>query len=205
MAKSVAIVLSQSRGGDPQQRDFEETLVAQLLMEDRVEVAIIPHLTQLDESSTGKLCLEGVTGDMILLASQPPLATDDQLRSLGVTGRFGRTSQTADVQVPASSPHDAPRTLYSVDLSGFATLEQARTEILRIRDEATRPVVLLADLTSGAVLAPTRPAATRPSAPRDAVDPRPSPPTPARPVSTDPDSDALDQELDGLLDEFERW
>ena len=97
MAKRIAVVLSQSPRQDPARRDLEETLVAQLLMEDNLEVTIIPHLEHLDAEATGLLYLEGVSGDMILLGPQHPLDMHRQLAERNVHGRFGRTQQTRDL------------------------------------------------------------------------------------------------------------
>ncbi len=217
MAKHIAVVLSQSPRQNPARRNFEETLVAQLLMEDGLEVTIVPHLEHLDEQSTGRLCLEGVTGDMILLASQDPLESDRQLRQLGFRGRFGRTRQTAHASAELLPNDPGPRTLYCVDLTALGDVAAARREVLRIRDDASQSVVLLADFTAGGgvalPLAGASPTSASTSQPAAQVGPTASPPqgSPANeppafaPVRNNPDEDDLDRELDGLLDEFDAW
>ena len=83
------VVISQSATNQPQLRDYEEQLVAYLLLEARCEVNLIPDLNILDQDSTGLLCLEGIKGDMALLSWNEPAGAHALLESHGIHGRLG--------------------------------------------------------------------------------------------------------------------
>lgn len=74
MAKRLTVVVSQGQSANPAKRDLEEGLVAALLMERGLEVTVIPHLYDLTPDGTGMLCLQGITGDMLVLSWLYPRA-----------------------------------------------------------------------------------------------------------------------------------
>ena len=68
MAKRIAVIVSQGQSANPAKRGLEEDIVAALLMEPGVDVAVIPHLYDLKSDSTGVLALRGISSDMIVLS-----------------------------------------------------------------------------------------------------------------------------------------
>ena len=64
----MAIVLSQTDKPSTDMRDFEEELVAILLMKDGLEVSIIGDIANIEPDSTDALCLEGVRGNLFLVS-----------------------------------------------------------------------------------------------------------------------------------------
>src|SRR6266436_8014935 len=70
----LTVVLSQAQGKNPAKRALEESIAAALIMEPGLDVSIVPYLYDLDAEHTGRLFLESVKGDMVLLAWMFPRA-----------------------------------------------------------------------------------------------------------------------------------
>ncbi|MFM7151433.1 MAG: ferredoxin family protein [Gemmataceae bacterium] len=84
----LSVVLSQGQGRNPTKRGLEESIAAALLMEPGMELAIVPNLYDLDENHTGRLFLNGVAGDMVVLGWMYPRAGFWLLDRDGVKGHF---------------------------------------------------------------------------------------------------------------------
>jgi hypothetical protein len=128
------VVLSQAERQDPVRRDFEEQLATMLVMEDGYDVNIIPHLIGLEEDDTGMLCLEGLTAHVVALSWLSPESAFEQLQTLKIPGRFGRTRQTPETPA-AWQGIEHPRAVYCLDLGKFTTIDDAREEIRRINQQ----------------------------------------------------------------------
>src|SRR5919206_4498774 len=87
----LTVVLSQAQGKNPAKRALEESLVAALIMEPGLDVSVIPYLYDLGPDHTGRLFLEGVGGDMVMLSWLFPRAAFWVLDRDGIKGRFGET------------------------------------------------------------------------------------------------------------------
>ena len=85
----VTVVISQAQGKNPVRRALEESLAAALLVEPGVELSIVPHLYDLEAGHTGRLFLESVTGDMIVIGWFYPRAGFWLLDRMGVKGQEG--------------------------------------------------------------------------------------------------------------------
>jgi hypothetical protein len=118
MAKRITVVISQGQSASPDKRGLEEELVGRLLMERGVEVAVIPHLYDLAAGGTGMLCLQGITGDMIVASWLFPRAAHWTLDRNGIRGHMGRTlleSEEDDEDDDESDALDEPDTLNEGD------------------------------------------------------------------------------------------
>src|SRR5690349_21843604 len=87
----VTVVLSQAQGKNPAKRALEESLAAALIIEGGLDVSVIPYLYDLDAQHTGRLFLEGISGDIIVLAWMFPRAAFWVLDRDGIKGQFGET------------------------------------------------------------------------------------------------------------------
>src|SRR5438067_12472468 len=87
----LTVVLSQAPGKHPAKRALEESVAAALLLEPGLDVSIVPHLYDLDAQHTGRLFLESVSGDMVVLSWLYPRAAFWLLDRDGIQGRFGET------------------------------------------------------------------------------------------------------------------
>jgi NAD-dependent dihydropyrimidine dehydrogenase PreA subunit len=87
----LTVVLSQAPGKHPAKRALEESIAAALILEPGLDVSIVPHLYDLDAQHTGRLFLESVHGDMVVLSWLYPRAAFWLLDRDGIQGRFGET------------------------------------------------------------------------------------------------------------------
>jgi NAD-dependent dihydropyrimidine dehydrogenase PreA subunit len=85
----LTVVLSQAQGKNPAKRALEESLAAALIMEPGLDVSIVPYLYDLDAGHTGRLFLESVQGDMVVLAWMFPRAAFWLLDRDGIKGYWG--------------------------------------------------------------------------------------------------------------------
>src|SRR5437016_14228608 len=95
----LTVVLSQAQGKHPAKRALEESLVAALIMEPGLDVSVVPYLYDLDAEHTGRLFLESVQGDMVVLSWLFPRAAFWLLDRDGIRGHFGESQlkpQAAD-------------------------------------------------------------------------------------------------------------
>src|SRR5438309_3639780 len=87
----VTVVLSQAQGKHPAKRALEESLVAALIMEPGLDVSVVPHLYDLDPEHTGRLFLESIRGDMVVLSWLYPRAAFWLLDRDGIKGHLGES------------------------------------------------------------------------------------------------------------------
>jgi len=160
MARRITVVVSQGQSANPDKRKLEEDLVAALLFEQGIEVAVIPHLYDLAPGSTGMLCLQGIPGDMVVLSWLFPRAAHWTLDRSGIRGRFGQTLLVSDEEEDEDEPEEAAetaaddkqrvgprnlpnRTMYHVDLRSRNQAAPFVDEIKRIASESTVQTVSL--------------------------------------------------------------
>ena len=67
--KRLNVILSQAPGKHPAKRALEESVAAALLVEPGIDLSIIPNIYDLGPDHTGRLFLEGISGDVIVLYS----------------------------------------------------------------------------------------------------------------------------------------
>jgi len=87
----ITVVLSQSSSKHPVKRGLEESIAAAMIMEPGVDMSVVPHLYDLDADHTGRLFLESVSGDMVVLSWLFPRAAFWLLDRDGIRGQFGET------------------------------------------------------------------------------------------------------------------
>lgn len=168
---SVTVIVSQGQSANPRKRALEEDLVAALLMERGLDVTIIPHLYDLAPDGTGMLCLQGVSGHMIVLSWLYPRAAHWTLARHGIQGQVGQTLLVADEDDDddeeleeegadeESSSDEAPSTendskparkIYCLQLGASEEAQPFVEEIRRIVAELAVPTVQLQDWIGGA-------------------------------------------------------
>lgn len=165
MASKLTVVISQGQSANPVKRRLEEELVGTLLGERGVEVTVIPHLYDLAPDGTGMLCLQGITGDLVVLSWLYPRAAHWVLDRQGISGREGRclllaeeeddddlSDEAAEATAGAAKPRvsegrpPAKRSIYCIDLRAADTVGPFIDEIRRIAKEVSIQTVDL-DLT----------------------------------------------------------
>ena len=145
----LTVVLSQAQGKHPAKRALEEALVAALIMEPGLDVSVVPHLYDLDPEHTGRLFLESVPGDMVVLSWLFPRAAFWLLDRDGIKGHLGATQlkpaaadeDDEDEEGEPEAPKgigavDVPdRFIYCLDLRDCNNHEPYVEEIRRIAQE----------------------------------------------------------------------
>jgi NAD-dependent dihydropyrimidine dehydrogenase PreA subunit len=143
----LTVVVSQAQGKHPAKRALEESLVAALIMEPGLDVSVVPYLYDLDAEHTGRLFLESVQGDMVLLSWLYPRAAFWLLDRDGIKGHWGETQlkPPADDEDEEAGEPEPPkgigagevpeRTIYCLDLRDFNQHGPYLEEIRRIAAE----------------------------------------------------------------------
>lgn len=149
----LTVVLSQAPGKHPVKRALEESIVAALLFEPELEVSVVPNLYDLGPDHTGRLFLDGVSGDMVVLSWLYPRAAFWLLDRDGIKGHMGETQlkpASADEDEDAEGETDTPvekpeaigasgtipdRHIYCLDLRDSNKHEAFVAEVKRIAAE----------------------------------------------------------------------
>ncbi|MCS6851253.1 MAG: ferredoxin family protein [Gemmataceae bacterium] len=156
----LTVVVSQAQGKHPARRALEESLTAALIMEPGLDVSVVPHLYDLDAQHTGRLFLESIRGDMVVLCWMYPRAAFWLLDRDGIKGHWGETrlkppdadeEEEADPE-PAKgigSVNVPDRYIYCLDLRDFPSHEPYVEEVRRIAAECRERRAAERSLASG--------------------------------------------------------
>jgi NAD-dependent dihydropyrimidine dehydrogenase PreA subunit len=145
----LTVVLSQGQGKNPAKRALEESIVAALILEPGLDVSVIPYLYDLGPDHTGRLFLEGVAGDMVVLSWLYPRAAFWLLDRDGIKGHFGESqlkppADADEDEAEAGEPEPAKgigavgvpeRDIYCLDLRDFGSHTPYVEEVRRIAAE----------------------------------------------------------------------
>lgn len=149
MSRKLTVVLSQAPGKHPAKRSLEEGIAAALLMEPGLDLSIVPNLYDLGPDHTGRLYLESVSGDMVVLSWLYPRAAFWLLDRDGIKGHFGETLLKPPADEDEEETEDAAekksgigpagevpdRHIYCLDLRNFNKADPYLGEIRRIAAE----------------------------------------------------------------------
>jgi NAD-dependent dihydropyrimidine dehydrogenase PreA subunit len=149
MRHRLTVVLSQAQGKHPARRGLEESIVAALIMENGLDVSVVPYLYDLGPDHTGRLFLESVHGDMVLLSWLYPRAAFWVLDRDGIKGQWGETQLKPPVDDADEEEEAQPaspkgigalgvpeRFIYCLDLRDFNSPEPYVQEIRRLAAES---------------------------------------------------------------------
>ena len=143
----LTVVLSQAQGKNPAKRALEESIGAALIMEPGLDVSIVPYLYDLDAEHTGRLFLESVAGDMVVLSWLYPRAAYWLLDRDGIKGQYGENRiqvKTEDDEEEGTEPSPAKgigalnvpdRHVYCLDLRDHSDHAVYLEEVRRIAAE----------------------------------------------------------------------
>jgi hypothetical protein len=143
----LTVVLSQAQGKNPTKRALEESIVAALILEPGLDVSVVPYLYDLGPEHTGRLFLESIAGDMVVLSWMYPRATHWLLDRDGIKGCQGESrlkppdtdedEEDGEAEPPKGiGAVEVPdRWIYCLDLRDFSSHEPYVQEVRRIADE----------------------------------------------------------------------
>ena len=174
MAKRLTVVISQGQSANPAKRKLEEDLVGGLLFQQGVEVTVIPNLYDLAPDGTGMLCLQGITGDMVVCTWLFPRAAHWILERNGIHGQIGASllkseaddedeedaesgnaAESDEKEAAANGKthvglrHNTGRTIYCLDLRTYEAAQPYLDEIARIHRETNVQTVSLMSWING--------------------------------------------------------
>jgi hypothetical protein len=166
MAKRLSVILSQGQSQNPVKRQLEEDIVTALLMENGIDVTVIPDLYHLTLDGTAVLALQGVAGDMVVVSWMYERAARWILDRNQIRGHEGETLLVRDDDddeddEPTDSAEEDPkervidsrdlpqRHIFSIDLRVSTDVADYVTEIKRIAGEINTQVVELGDWIQG--------------------------------------------------------
>src|SRR5690349_16372758 len=113
----LTVVLSQAQGKNPARRALEESIAAALIMEPGLDVSVVPYLYDLDPQHTGRLFLESIHGDMVVLSWMYPRAAFWLLDRDGIKGQYGESQlKAADAAEDEDGEPEPPKGIGSVDV-----------------------------------------------------------------------------------------
>src|SRR5438094_3667049 len=116
----LTVVLSQAQGKNPAKRALEESIAAALLMEAGLDLSVVPYLYDLDADHTGRLFLESVQGDMVVLGWMYPRAAFWLLDRDGIKGHYGESQlkppADEDEEGEEATESEPPKGIGAVDV-----------------------------------------------------------------------------------------
>jgi ferredoxin len=141
----LTVVVSQAQGKNPAKRALEEAIVAALILEPGLDVSVVPYLYDLGPDHTGRLFLESVAGDMVVLSWMYPRAAFWLLDRDGIKGHYGESllkppaadededeEEEPEPSKGIGSVEVSDRHIYCLDLRDFNNHEPYLGEIRRI-------------------------------------------------------------------------
>lgn len=165
MAKRLAVVVSQGQSHNPVKRNLEEEVVAGLMLENGIDVTVVPHLYDLTPDGTGILALQGVKGDFVVISWLYERAAHWLLDRNEIHGHVGAVALTLpdddedddesgeEVEEDKSRVIDEReipnRNIYCLDFRAANTEQAYIDEVKRIASESGTQVVDLLDWVSG--------------------------------------------------------
>ncbi|MDA1017402.1 MAG: ferredoxin family protein [Planctomycetota bacterium] len=147
MAGKLQVVICQHQGKNPVKRHLEESIAAALIMDDGLDVSLVPHLYDMSHDHTGMLFLRSVPGDVVILSWLYPRSARWILDRAGVRGHEGVTMLTSDdddEDEDEEEAEEAPelkgigavnvpnRKIYCIDMRVRSDLDSFITELKRI-------------------------------------------------------------------------
>jgi NAD-dependent dihydropyrimidine dehydrogenase PreA subunit len=152
MPKRLAVVISQGQSANPAKRQLEEEIVTGLLLEPGIDVVVIPHLYDLTPEGTGRLALEGIGGNLVVLSWLYERAARWTLDRFGIRGKEGitlikpdededddesegETAEADDKQRVADMRPAPNRRIYCVDLRVHSSAAPYIAEVKRIAQD----------------------------------------------------------------------
>ncbi|HAA50258.1 MAG TPA: ferredoxin family protein [Planctomycetaceae bacterium] len=159
-AKLLTVVVSQTPSKNPAKRQLEEELVAALMIDDTVDVAVVPHLYNLDSAHSGTLFLQALQGHLVVLSWMYSRAAHWLLDRSGIKGHQvetlfdGQDEGDEDIEIPepqgVGGVELPDRKIYCLDLGVDDDSRVYLEEIDRIGQELradTNPTPVSLDLT----------------------------------------------------------
>ena len=164
MAKRISVVISQSPSKHPGKKKLEEEILMGLMLENGIDVTIVPNLYDIAPESTAMLALKGIGGNVVVCSWLFERATHWVLDRNGINGHVGevllKNEDEEDEDDEAETDEDSSddkdrviksreipnRKIYCLDLKISNKPADYIDEVKRIHKENAVQVVGLGDL-----------------------------------------------------------
>jgi hypothetical protein len=137
----LTVVLSQAQGKNPAKRSLEESIAAALIMEPGLDVSIVPYLYDLDAEHTGRLFLESLQGDMVILGWLYPRAAFWLLDRCGIKGHYGENNIQIKSDESEENEEEAQEEQTAKGI-GAVNVPERHIYCLDLRDHATHTIYI---------------------------------------------------------------
>ncbi len=157
MAKRLSVVISQSPSKNPKKRKLEEDIVMGLMIENGIDVTIVPNLYDLKADGTGMLALKKLNGNLVVCSWLFERASHWVLDRNGIHGHVGETllknedeefddeaaeEEQGDDKDRVIDQREIPnRKIYCLDLKSTTRSADYIEEIKRIHEENSVQIV----------------------------------------------------------------
>ncbi|MEM8666480.1 MAG: hypothetical protein AAGG48_03125 [Planctomycetota bacterium] len=211
MAVRLSVVMIQTPPASAAKQALAEQIVGEVIGLPGLDLTLVGPIRTLAESSTDRLSLEVISGDIAFLDWQPQEQAMAELAAIGFAGC--RTPHANDPQPNSNHVMNPQRRIYAFDLGQFTQATDVKQALTQLRDHRQvktlsiglgppskrTPAVPHGKPTTG--LTPQD--ATSEKTPVNMSTPKPATDRAARPSSPQPTTPANSIDLDHLLDQLD--
>ncbi|MCP4891346.1 MAG: hypothetical protein GY904_32725 [Planctomycetaceae bacterium] len=201
MAVRLSVIMIHTPPAGSGKQSLAEAIVGELIGLPGIDLTLIGPIQSLAESSTDRLSIDAITGDVAMLDWRTPQQSLSELSTIGFQGR--RAPHANDPQPPENGVN-AGRRIYSFDLSQVSNASTLVSALIQLRDHRQVKTISM-----GLVTPRQRPTASSSPIPIHPVPVKPVTIEPASPKSKTADtpetqrkSESID--LDELLDQLDQ-
>ncbi len=133
MAVRLTVIMIESPPPTAAAGRLAEDIVGNLIGRPGIDMTLVRSLNNLQESSTDRLTLDGITSDVAVLDWQSPQAMVDSLNAMGFSGQRSPHSLDLDSK-PASNPG---RRIYAFDLTKVTDVNELTVALNALKSERT--------------------------------------------------------------------
>lgn len=206
MAVRLSVIMVHSAPRTASAERMAESVIGELIGRSGIDVILVGPLAQLGETSTDRLTLASITGDVAVLDWQSPSEIVATLHEIGFQGQ--RSPHEADPQAPL--PTSPLRRIYAFDLARFSGPQEVIAALSRLQsNRQVRTFSLgMVPIASPPQIGPGRATAPQPivpmSSPRGSTARKQSHVAGELPPPSHPSPNHSPLNLDDLLDQLDR-
>ncbi len=134
MAVRLSVVMVHSTPATPTAERVAQGVVGELIGLSGIDLILVAPLDSLSETSTDRLTLSSLGGDIAVLDWRLAEVTHESLKVIGVDGARTRHSADPDVVTDSLDPATQPRKLYLFNLTEFTTAEAVISALTNLNE-----------------------------------------------------------------------
>ena len=134
MAVRLSVVMVHSTPATPKAERVAQGVVGELIGLNGIDLVLVAPLDSLSDTSTDRLTLSSLAGDIAVLDWRLPGVMHESLKRVGVEGSRTRHAADPEVAEVAVNPDVQSRKLYLFNLTEFTTAEAVISSITKLND-----------------------------------------------------------------------